>query len=86
MIDIRTYYLAAACCILPLSPFAPALADADEPPEEGGERCIDTRRIIKIDACATAERKQGGNQEPVDSCFIHCDSLPEQALRCIGCP
>ena len=45
MMDIRTYYLAAACCILPLSPFAPALADADEPPEEGGERCIDTRRI-----------------------------------------
>jgi len=42
MMDIRTYYLAAACCILPLSPFAPALADADEPPEEGGERCIDT--------------------------------------------
>lgn len=45
MMDIRTYCLAAACCILTLLPFAPALADADEPSGEGGERCIDTRRI-----------------------------------------
>ncbi len=44
MVDLRTYNL-AACCILTLSPFAPALADAGEPREEGGERCIETRGI-----------------------------------------
>ena len=43
----RFYTLAAVCCLLTLSPVTPAVADEDivDDIEEGGERCVNTRRI-----------------------------------------
>ncbi len=43
MLNQRFCTLAALCCVLILSTSAPALAQDDV--DEGGERCIDTRRI-----------------------------------------
>jgi hypothetical protein len=43
MMHKRVFIPAAACLVLSLSPFAPALAD--EAPEEGGERCVNMRTV-----------------------------------------
>ena len=47
MMHKRVGILAAACCILSLSPFASALAD--EAPEEGGERCVNMRNVSRTE-------------------------------------
>jgi len=47
MVDKRVYILAAAIIILSLSPVAASFAE--EVPDDGGERCIDTRRISSTD-------------------------------------
>ena len=43
MMHKRVFIPAAACLVLSVSPFAPALAD--EAPEEGGERCVNMRTV-----------------------------------------
>ena len=45
MFDKRSYSLAAAFCLLTLAPPASTLAQDNGDVDEGGERCIDTRRI-----------------------------------------
>jgi len=45
MFDKRFYALAAAFFVLTLAPTASTLAQDDGDVDEGGERCIDTRRI-----------------------------------------
>lgn len=45
MFDKRAYCLAAAMCLMMLTPTASILAQDDGDVDEGGERCIDTRRI-----------------------------------------
>ena len=45
MFDKRAYSLAAAMCLMMLTPSASILAQDDGDVDEGGERCIDTRRI-----------------------------------------
>lgn len=45
MFDTRICSLAAAFFLLTLAPTASTLADDDSDVDEGGERCIDTRRI-----------------------------------------
>ena len=45
MMHKRVFILAAACCVLSLSPLASALAD--EAPEEGGERCVNMRTVSR---------------------------------------
>ncbi len=45
MFDKRFYSLAAAFCLLILAPAALTLAQDEGDVDEGGERCIDTRRI-----------------------------------------
>ena len=45
MLSQRVYTLAAALCLLSLTPTASILAQDDGDVDEGGERCIDTRRI-----------------------------------------
>ncbi len=47
MLNQRFYALAAICCLITLSPVTPAVADEDAVDyiEEGGERCVNTRRI-----------------------------------------
>jgi hypothetical protein len=45
MFNKRFYSLAAAFCLLTLAPAAPTIAEDDGDVDEGGERCIDTRRI-----------------------------------------
>ena len=47
MMHKRDYILAAACLVLSLSPFAAALAD--DPPEEGGERCVNMRTVSRTE-------------------------------------
>ncbi len=45
MFDKRIYRLAAAFCLLTLVPATPSFAEGDGDVDEGGKRCIDTRRI-----------------------------------------
>ena len=45
MIDKTSYILAAALSLLALAPATATLAQDDGDVDEGGERCIDTRRI-----------------------------------------
>jgi uncharacterized protein DUF6491 len=45
MFDKRIYILAGALCLFGLTPTASVLAQDDGDVDEGGERCIDTRRI-----------------------------------------
>lgn len=45
MIDKSSYILAAALSVLALAPAAATFAQDDGDVDEGGERCIDTRRI-----------------------------------------
>ncbi len=45
MFDKRMYGLAAAFCLLILTPTISAFAEDDGDVDEGGARCIDTRRI-----------------------------------------
>ncbi len=45
MLDKRIYSLAAAFCLLTLAPAASTFAEDDGDVDEGGERCIDTRRL-----------------------------------------
>ena len=47
MMHKRDHILAAACLVLSLSPFAAALAD--DPPEEGGERCVNMRTVSRTE-------------------------------------
>lgn len=51
MLKKRVCILATACCVLSLSPAVSTLADdvLDVAPEEGGERCVDTRRISRTE-------------------------------------
>ena len=41
----RIYAVAACCCVLTLSPVISTQADDDA--KEGGERCVDTRRVVR---------------------------------------
>ena len=45
MLSKRAYILAAALCLCGLTPTSSILAQDDGDVDEGGERCIDTRRI-----------------------------------------
>ncbi len=45
MLDKRVYILITTCCLLTLAPAASTIAEDDGDIDEGGERCIDTRRI-----------------------------------------
>ena len=45
MLDNRIYILAVALCLLSFIPTASTFAQDDGDVDEGGERCIDTRRI-----------------------------------------
>jgi len=45
MFDKHAYILAAALCLLTLTPTASTYAQDEGDVDEGGERCIDTRRI-----------------------------------------
>ena len=47
MMHKRVCILAAACLVLSLSPFAAALGD--DPPEEGGERCVNMRTVSRTE-------------------------------------
>ncbi len=47
MMQKRVFILTAACLVLGLSPFASALAD--DPPEEGGERCVNMRTVSRTE-------------------------------------